>query len=917
MRRRNGLVTLLLLLFGGCGDADQNGSECPEGFERRGSACVPIFDDCPGPSEIPVLGGGCRAVGVTACATGLFEPDGEGGCEPILPPGPEPCPPGTMEVLGQTECQPVGVTECAAGFEPDGAGGCDAILPPGPDPCPSGTIALLGHDTCQPLGDCGSGGGSGPWGNIVDDGATVYVDQTADATGADGTQQAPFVTIVEALTAVAPGGQIAVAAGDYTERLNIGKEVRLTGRCAELVTIRGQVWLGEPQPPVNITAGGTGTTVRGVTLTGPGAGLVVWAAQQVFLSELQVLAAGEVGIVAQGEAEVSLLRVVVADCAKAGVFSDGSMLTLEESVVRDTQSQAGTGWFGRGIHAECYLAEACGSLHVSSSLVSDNRELGIGAIGVYAEVTASVVRDTLPEESMGELGWGISAACSNSGACGSLRVSSSLISGNREVGISAGGVDAEVTLSVVRDTVPEEGTGEIGRGIEVWCTTEGTCGRLLVSSSVVSGNRDMGILAIGVDTEVTTSVVRDTLSELGSGRFGVGIAIRCPAVGACGSLLVSSSLVSGNRDVGILIGGPTAEVTASVVRDTEAEESTGMYGWGISSQCHPESGSCEPLRVSACVLSGNRGMGISVAGVDTEIIDTLVRDTLPEVSTGELGRGINARCHPEVGVCGSLRLSSSVFSGNREVGVAAFGMDTEVTATVVRDTLPEESTLTSGRGINVQCDLQGGACGSLRVSESLVMGSENVGIFITGVPTTLEGVAVIDTRPNALGFWRGIDGQGIWSLCDAETGDCGDFSMTSSLVESSQGAGVALEGISGFMASSVVRAVTAQVLDDRYGYGVQIGGLEGQQGPEMPTFDVNDCAIRDATLAGIFYFRARGTLAGSMVSGGENSVIMNEGSEVTILDTNELLGTVKSEPSWANLFPAPAPPPALPLDPMQ
>ena len=41
---------------------------------------------------------------------------------------------------------------------------------------------------------------------------------------------------------------------------------------------------------------------------------------------------------------------------------------------------------------------------------------------------------------------------------------------------------------------------------------------------------------------------------------------------------------------------------------------------------------------------------------------------------------------------------------------------------------------------------------------------------------------------------------------------------------------------------------------------------------------------------------------------------MNQGSEPTILDSNDLSGTVADEPTWANLYPSPAPAPSLPLD---
>ncbi len=133
-------------------------------------------------------------------------------------------------------------------------------------------------------------------------------------------------------------------------------------------------------------------------------------------------------------------------------------------------------------------------------------------------------------------------------------------------------------------------------------------------------------------------------------------------------------------------------------------------------------------------------------------------------------------------------------------------------------------------------------------------------------------------------------------------------------VESSQSSAVALEGVSGFVRSSVVRSVTPQPLDNKYGYGIQIGGLEGG---EMPVISVLDCEIRDAKLAGILFYRAGGTLGRSVVAGAENSVVMNQGSAVTIMKDNDLTGTVTDEPIWADLYPSPSPPPLLPTDPTQ
>ncbi|MFH2005603.1 MAG: hypothetical protein ABI333_03340 [bacterium] len=579
----------------------------------------------------PRAGWRCRALGVTTCATGLFESDGEGGCEPILPD--HTCPPGTMEMLGDTECRPVGVIECAAGFESDGEGGCDAIGPPAP--CPAGTIALLGHAVCQPLGDCGAG----TWGNILDDGTTVYVDQTADATGADGTQQAPYLSIGVALAVVPPGGQIAVAAGDYAERLTIAKAVRLTGRCSALVTIRGTVFLGTPLPPVAISAGGSGTAVRGLTLTGPDEGLSLDSATQVTVEEVEVLDTGSIGVHAEAGAEVELTRVKIVRAARQGIFSKTSNLLALECVVRDTLPQS-DGTLGRGINAACDL--------------------------------------TL-------------------GVCGSLQVTRSLVVGNRDLGITAFGVDTTVTGTVVSDTLPR-GDGETGRGLSVDCYSDGTCGSLSIAGSLVSHNSEAGILSRGVDTTVTNTVVRDTRPQESSGSAGDGIVVLCSDFGRCGTVQVNDSLIAGNTTSGIAISRADTAVTATIVRDT-LSDSDGKYGRGIAAQCATAS-DCGAISVTGCLVSGNQNEGIWAAGIGTTVTDTVVRDTLPGPD-GTGGRGIEVHCLPPA-VCGSLSVTSSLVLENREVGIAAYGVDTAVTATVVRDTQPSPNGLRS-RGISAQC----------------------------------------------------------------------------------------------------------------------------------------------------------------------------------------------------------------------
>ena len=136
---------LFVALLLGCGNEPAAGpavcegstpdpaAECGEGYCVNGDSCEPIFDEC-GRSEVPILGGGCRRVGLPEDCWDGWLPDGDDGCEPIMAAN---CPSGTMPVIGQTECQPVGVPQdCWPGWVNDGDGGCEPI------PCMGGAAGV-------------------------------------------------------------------------------------------------------------------------------------------------------------------------------------------------------------------------------------------------------------------------------------------------------------------------------------------------------------------------------------------------------------------------------------------------------------------------------------------------------------------------------------------------------------------------------------------------------------------------------------------------------------------------------------------------------------------------------------------------------------------------------------------------------
>jgi hypothetical protein len=137
--------------------------------------------------------------------------------------------------------------------------------------------------------------------------------------------------------------------------------------------------------------------------------------------------------------------------------------------------------------------------------------------------------------------------------------------------------------------------------------------------------------------------------------------------------------------------------------------------------------------------------------------------------------------------------------------------------------------------------------------------------------------------------------------------------MSACIVRSSYTAGLALRGTEGSIESSLISTIYAQPLDEAYGYGIQVEGIEG---PELLRFDVRNCRIRNAALAGILFHQAGGMIEGTVISGGQYSVAANVGSLPDVSGDNSFSGSVQDDLYWGNFDPSPAPSPGIPTDPL-
>src|SRR5690606_20936606 len=272
-------------------------------------------------------------------------------------------------------------TGCAAGFAHDGEGGCVAILPA--EACSAGQLALPGETSCHDVAPCGSG----TWGSIPVEASTVYVDGSYAGGNGNGTLQQPFTSVQAALQAAAPGAIVAIAAGTYDESLTLSKPVRLWGKCPREVTI------SSPSTAVHVPSGGSGSELRGLSITGASTGVYAEGAA-VLLDGVRVHDTGWEGVYAMRSgsgAQITVRGSLIERASGSAVSVLGSEVRIEDSVLRDTQPFS-SGGGGRGILADVWSGANSG-VTVLRSILEGHRELGISAWGTDITVEDSLIRD--------------------------------------------------------------------------------------------------------------------------------------------------------------------------------------------------------------------------------------------------------------------------------------------------------------------------------------------------------------------------------------------------------------------------------------------------------------------------------------------------------------------------------------------
>lgn len=405
------------------------------------------------------------------------------------------CAPG--EALVGDVCTPAGVPvgACAEGFESDDRGGCRPILPV--EMCGSGEMALPGELACRPVAPCGQG----PWGDIPIDAGTEFVDGSYTGVS-DGSQSAPWTTIMDAVIAAAPGALIAVTDGTYPEVvLNFaGRSFRLWGRCPERVTVAGAV--NENAIAVNVAD----TEVHQIGVSGDNLGVFAYEADPILFDRmwLRDLDEGAV-LVAQLVLEptsVVLSNSLLERIGGVAITVLASTVEIDKSVVRDTFENAMVGT-GRGVDIQDDpTSGAVSVVTMRSSIVERTREAGIGVFGSSLEMYASIVRSTDPYTS-GQ--WGLGVAAQSTAAAATLVMDGVLVEDNHSFGVSVIDSHAEVRLTTITTTNAQQSNGGFGDGLSVLAALGPASGS--IDRARIAAAERAGVVAFSGEVSLTRAAL--------------------------------------------------------------------------------------------------------------------------------------------------------------------------------------------------------------------------------------------------------------------------------------------------------------------------------------------------------------------------------------------------------------------------
>ena len=497
--------------------------------------------------------------------------------------------------------------------------------------CGLGMMPVFGTQNCTSVGTpCPTG----DWPEVLPEGTLIFVKPGGTGDGSSTTN--PLGSIQAAVNGSVSGSIIVLSKGIFTETLMIQRAVQIIGACSRNTLIDSSAITGSVDASLQITGAGD-VQVENLTIRGPRRGIDVWATQSAV--RLQ-------GIILDGNQQVGLL-------------ADGSgvNLSVEETIISNTQSAPGSGTGGRGISLVMGA-----QLTLKKVLLDNNQDAAIATNheGTTLQATDVVVLNTQSRALDGTRGYGLFITEKSH-----ITLERAFLSHNQSGGLKfASRATGDISDLSVVFTQGDEVSGDFGSGI------------IVSDGSVVSArrihldqNREVGLLIADADTSLTVedAHISRTQGHARSAIAGKGVEVRAGA-----RLTATRMLLSENRELGLLVGQPGSMLTAEdlVIQHTQARDSDLEEGRGFSVQAEGQA------NITRAFLDANRSSGVVVTtqGV-LDAQDLVVWNTLSSLSQGRGGQGLS------ISDGGRVTLNRTHLSNNQLASIVAIGEGTYVSAT--------------------------------------------------------------------------------------------------------------------------------------------------------------------------------------------------------------------------------------------
>ena len=863
-------------------DAAPEITTCADGLVlwEEYNVCAPRVDDCPNPWELPLIGGGCMAIGPRACPKAWDLPgeasgqaDADVDCEPgeLMEYDGSACPEGFVLTEDEVACIPFFQEGCGEMEIPVLGGGCKKVGPewgeegePYFDYCEAGHLALpgggcvqVGPRACPKLWDPeapGEASGQAPVdcevGDVLpcDDGWVesedgLYCEPVYDECPfgerpllgggcerviplAEDCPPGPFPEVPEGATDV-----VYVLAESTCAETCGSKEAphQSIQAAVDVVPEGGWVLVGEGvydegvliQKPVHLL----GVCAAKAKVQGHTPFPEPWDSG--FLQgTLVVYAADDVEIsnlgvrtVAAGVALLEANSVTLTSLDVEAVGGTGAFIASSQASISRLWVHGSPGDESLGPEGPGLTITGGTQVEMEEALVEWMRFGGLWVSGQAAELHAerTVVRTTRCHMEAGQSGYGV--IVQNDAAA---ELEDVVLTDNGTGGALVAGKGSSATLRrMLIDNSGEQAGCWDRSGVGA------AQGRVTVSQSVVRGSVEVGLGAIGSAAElnVLSSAILDLTPDTGA----------LPGVGVYtvegGSLSVEGSIVDGVGMFSLVVfdEGSTAKVSGTIIRNNRchAEDESGM---AVAVQ---HGGEADVWR---SVVEESESFGV-VAQHDGSLL-------MLNGSTVSRCAGIGV----EASDGGRVEIENGLLDGNREGGASAVGLGASlaISNSVVRDTATLQPS-DPGLALSVN---EGALA---QVSQSLIEGNRRAGLVVSGDGSmgTVSGSAFVGTLGDpdtGLGPGMAVLAGGKLSASDVLVGG----SSGVGLITGDSGSEVALKGTAvlatlpdaagqggfGVQVSAGAHLTMADSLVERNSHlGVQVDG-------EQAEVEINCCAIR-------------------------------------------------------------------------